>query len=235
LEKDSWSRQIRKKTPQVQSDCTEFDSPLVVKVKNVVETHRREEVDLETGRRRSWIETENKELIDITGDDSPVQAPTKKLTEIREIAAKKKINMEAYIAVEQIKEKPLVEKPIKKGKEKTNLEAINQYIPEEHVTETILVKKPSEKGKKKTAVDKPSEKSKGKATVETAAVSRKPPTERGRGKTIVEKTSETTKGSSSVAEAQHEKSCSVCSRLFKGDRGLQMHLARSTCGKQVNS
>jgi len=228
-----------KKTPQVQSDCTEFDSPLVVKVKNVVETHRREEVDLETGRRRSWIETENKELIDITGDDSPVQAPTKKLTEIREIAAKKKINMEAYIAVEQVKQKPSIEKPMKKGEKRTNLEAITQYIADENVTETILVKKPSEKGKKKTVVEKPSAKSKGNSIVdkpvETAAVSRKPPTERGRGKTIVEKTSETTKGSSSVAEAQHEKSCSVCSRLFKGDRGLQMHLARSTCGKQVNS
>merc|ERR1719416_348995 len=128
---------------------------------------------------------------------------------------------------------------MKKGEKRTNLEAITQYIADENVTETILVKKPSEKGKKKTVVEKPSAKSKGNAIVdkpvETAAVSRKPPTERGRGKTIVEKTSETAKGSSAVAEAQYEKSCSVCSRLFKGDRGLQMHLARSTCGKQVNS
>ena len=39
-----------------------------MKVKTLTEKHRRVEVDLETGKRRSWIETENKELIDITGE-----------------------------------------------------------------------------------------------------------------------------------------------------------------------
>ena len=50
------------------SGTSNFSSPLVVKVKMLTEEHRREEVDLETGRRRSWIETQNKELIDITGE-----------------------------------------------------------------------------------------------------------------------------------------------------------------------
>lgn len=50
---------------------TAFSSPLVVKKKTFTEKHRREEVDLETGKRRSWIEIENKELIDITGEASP--------------------------------------------------------------------------------------------------------------------------------------------------------------------
>merc|ERR1719203_2147769 len=72
----------------------EFNSPLVVKVKNVVEEHRRVEVDLETGRRRSWVEVENKELIDITGEDSPVPAPVKKLDVKKDKGAKKKINLE---------------------------------------------------------------------------------------------------------------------------------------------
>ena len=54
-----------------------FSSPLVVKVKMLTEEHRREEVDLETGKRRSWIETQNKELIDITGEVSPVVSPRK--------------------------------------------------------------------------------------------------------------------------------------------------------------
>lgn len=62
------------------SGNTAFSSPLVVKNKTFTETHRKEEVDLETGRRRSWIETENKELIDITGEASPVAPPRKEVS-----------------------------------------------------------------------------------------------------------------------------------------------------------
>ena len=50
------------------SGNSNFSSPLVVKVKMLTEEHRREEVDLETGKRRSWVETQSKELIDITGE-----------------------------------------------------------------------------------------------------------------------------------------------------------------------
>ena len=34
--------------------------------------HRREEVDIETGRRRSWVEEEDREVYDLTGD-TPVK------------------------------------------------------------------------------------------------------------------------------------------------------------------
>lgn len=61
--------------PQMSSD-SEFTSPLVVKRKTFVETHRRVEVDLETGNRRSWLETESKDLIDITGEDTPKNTVT---------------------------------------------------------------------------------------------------------------------------------------------------------------
>ena len=51
-----------------------FSSPLVVKTKTVTESRRKEEVDLETGRKRSWIEDTSRDLIDITGQPSPVVA-----------------------------------------------------------------------------------------------------------------------------------------------------------------
>ena len=45
-----------------------FTSPLTVKVYEEVKEKRMEEVDLETGRRRSFVEVERYEVLDLTGD-----------------------------------------------------------------------------------------------------------------------------------------------------------------------
>ena len=46
----------------------EFSSPLVLKVRREVARERMEEVDLETGRRRSWVESREFEVLDLTGE-----------------------------------------------------------------------------------------------------------------------------------------------------------------------
>ena len=48
-------------------DLVDFSSPLVVKVRREVARERREEVDLETGNRRSWIESVEFDMLDLTG------------------------------------------------------------------------------------------------------------------------------------------------------------------------
>jgi len=59
---------------------TEFSSPLVTRVEKIQEHHKRVEIDLETGKRRSFIETTEQEIIDITGkENTPVKAPVAKL------------------------------------------------------------------------------------------------------------------------------------------------------------
>ena len=45
-----------------------FSSPYTVKVRKEVESQRMEEVDLDTGRRRSWVETKEFEVLDLTGE-----------------------------------------------------------------------------------------------------------------------------------------------------------------------
>ena len=45
-----------------------YTSPLTVKVYEEVKEKRKEEVDLETGRRRSYLEEERYEVLDLTGD-----------------------------------------------------------------------------------------------------------------------------------------------------------------------
>ena len=45
-----------------------FTSPLTVKVYEEVKETRKEEVDLETGRRRSWVESREFEVLDLTGE-----------------------------------------------------------------------------------------------------------------------------------------------------------------------
>jgi hypothetical protein len=52
----------------------------VVRVKKFTEQHHRVEVDLETGRQKSWMETEEKELIDLCGE-TPAKKPPVKLEE----------------------------------------------------------------------------------------------------------------------------------------------------------
>ena len=45
-----------------------WSSPLTVRVRREVARERREEVDLETGSRRSWVETRELEVLDLTGN-----------------------------------------------------------------------------------------------------------------------------------------------------------------------
>jgi len=64
------------------SVLTEFSSPLVTRVQKVTEHHKRVEIDLETGKRKSFIETTEQEIIDITGnkENTPVKAPVAQLS-----------------------------------------------------------------------------------------------------------------------------------------------------------
>ena len=50
-------------------ELVEFSSPLVVKVRKEVAKERREELDLETGTRRSWVESREFDVLDLTGLD----------------------------------------------------------------------------------------------------------------------------------------------------------------------
>ena len=50
------------------SSTMEFSSPLRVKVVKEVSKQRREEVDLDTGKRRSWVETTEYEVLDLCGE-----------------------------------------------------------------------------------------------------------------------------------------------------------------------
>jgi len=50
----------------------EYNSPYRVKVVKEVSKQRKEEVDLETGKRKSWIETTEFEVLDLTGE-TPVK------------------------------------------------------------------------------------------------------------------------------------------------------------------
>ena len=52
-------------------EAVEFSSPLRVRVLKEVERVRREEEDLDTGRRRSWLETNEYEVLDLCGDTPP--------------------------------------------------------------------------------------------------------------------------------------------------------------------
>ena len=61
----------------VNSASVEFSSPYRVKVVKEVEKQRMEEIDLDTGRRRSWIQTKEVEIYDLTGDTpaKPARSP----------------------------------------------------------------------------------------------------------------------------------------------------------------
>ena len=52
----------------VSKENVDFSSPYTVKVRKELESQRMEEVDLDTGRRRSWVETKEFEVFDLTGD-----------------------------------------------------------------------------------------------------------------------------------------------------------------------
>ena len=56
-----------------------FTSPLTVKVYEEVKEKRKEEVDLETGRRTSFVEEVRYEVLDLTGDTPDRRAPLQPL------------------------------------------------------------------------------------------------------------------------------------------------------------
>jgi hypothetical protein len=55
-----------------------FSSPYSLKVRKQVAQHRREEVDVDTGARRSWVEEEEMEVMDLTGE-TPTKAVRRRL------------------------------------------------------------------------------------------------------------------------------------------------------------
>jgi len=57
----------------------EYNSPYRVKVIKEVAKQRKEEVDLETGKRKSWVETTEFEVLDLTGE-TPVKKTRQPLT-----------------------------------------------------------------------------------------------------------------------------------------------------------
>lgn len=74
LERDATSQPRRPaRTPlaQVQAD-SDFSSPLRLNILKETISHKRVEVDLETGKRRSWVEEEEREVMDLTGE-TPVK------------------------------------------------------------------------------------------------------------------------------------------------------------------
>ena len=68
-----------------------FSSPYQVKICKEKLVHRREEVDIETGRRRSWVEEEEREVYDLTGDTpvKPLPLPKRKVQESQSVQRSK--------------------------------------------------------------------------------------------------------------------------------------------------
>ena len=67
LEKDAAMTAMKPPAEINSNNNTVYSSPLVVKVKTLTESRRREEVDLETGKRRSWVESTEFDVLDLTG------------------------------------------------------------------------------------------------------------------------------------------------------------------------
>jgi hypothetical protein len=55
-----------------------FSSPYTLKVRKQVARHHRVEVDVDTGSRRSWVEEEELEVMDLTGE-TPAKAVRRRL------------------------------------------------------------------------------------------------------------------------------------------------------------
>lgn len=161
LEKDAWLTRERAPFREVSNTTSSYSSPLVVKVKKLTETHRKEEVDLETGKRRSWIETTTKDLIDITGEASPMTS----------------------------RNKPDEERTV--------------YVPDDTLVEaddTLTVSRPVKD-----------------TVAEEEANKRREMDMREKSKQMTE-----------------SGWCKVCTRKFRGVRGLNTHLAKSKCGREVD-
>ena len=71
---------VTQRVALAEMEPTNFSSPYQVKICKEKLVHRREEVDIETGRRRSWVEEEEREVYDLTGDTpvKPLPLPKRK-------------------------------------------------------------------------------------------------------------------------------------------------------------
>ena len=74
---------VTQRVALAEMEPTNFSSPYQVKICKEKLVHRREEVDIETGRRRSWVEEEEREVYDLTGDTpvKPLPLPKRKVQE----------------------------------------------------------------------------------------------------------------------------------------------------------
>jgi len=81
LERDARPTVTQRMALAEMSESTNFSSPYQVKICKEKLVHRREEVDIETGKRRSWVEEEEREVYDLTGDTpvKPLPMPKRKL------------------------------------------------------------------------------------------------------------------------------------------------------------
>jgi len=90
------------------STSVQFTSPYVVKMRKEKETRRLEEVDLDTGRRRSWLETTEHDVVDLTGE-----TPVKARTPLSSLRVKSMTNIEqdsslTPVLVEKLQKSPLM-------------------------------------------------------------------------------------------------------------------------------
>ena len=81
LERDARPTVTQRMALAEMSESTNFSSPYQVKICKEKLVHRREEMDIETGKRRSWVEEEEREVYDLTGDTpvKPLPMPKRKL------------------------------------------------------------------------------------------------------------------------------------------------------------
>ena len=82
---------------------SQFTSPYVVKMRKEKETRRLEEVDLDTGRRRSWVETTEHDVIDLTGE-----TPTKPRTPLASLGVNVNSIAPALVEKPQKQKSPLL-------------------------------------------------------------------------------------------------------------------------------
>jgi len=84
------------------SELERYSSPYRVKVVKEVAKQRKEEVDLETGKRKSWVETTEFEVLDLTGE-TPVRKPRLNLSNspLKEVNNGKEINKDQNNSVKR--------------------------------------------------------------------------------------------------------------------------------------
>ena len=76
-----------------------FSSPYKVRIKKEEVKKRKVEVDLETGRKKSWVETMEQEVVDLTGDVSakkPIRSPMADRTNLMNVQAQSKIPIRIF-------------------------------------------------------------------------------------------------------------------------------------------